>query len=322
VQTVIDTATASVALQHPGEFTAFEATVPAGATVEQVRAALTAAGAGELEAPAGLAGAHVHVRTEWLRRTAAAAGVGPEWSAGLAGMLAHAASRGWTDEAAGTVRAHVVVVAGAPDASRWLTGRRRNLDPEVLGAGTFYRFMTATVVPRPIAWVSTRSAAGVDNLAPHSFFTVACVDPPVLQFTSVGRKDSLRNVEETGEFVVNLVSEPQFEQTNATGTAYPPDTGEYDAVGIAQEPSLRVAPPRVAASPAAFECVLHSTVRLGDSTVVFGRVVHAVVDTGVLDDDGHPRIDRLAPLARLGADEWSTVGRVREISRIPYDGRG
>lgn len=316
MQTVIDTATSSVALHHPGEFGSFEAVVPAGASAGEVRAALDASGAGTLEAPAGLAAGHVHVRTEWLRRTAQAAGVGPGWAEGFARVLAFAASRGWTDEAAGTVRAHVVVAA--PEVAP--TSSRRDLDPAVLGAGAFYRFMTATVVPRPIAWVSTRSADGVDNLAPHSFFTVACVDPPVLQFTSVGRKDTLRNVEETGEFVVSLVSEPQFEQANATGTAYPPQTGEFEAVGIDREPSLRVAPARVAASPVAFECVLHSTVRLGDSTVVFGRVVHAVVDSGVLDDDGHPRIDLLAPLARLGADEWSTVGRVREISRIPYDG--
>ena len=68
---------------------------------------------------------------------------------------------------------------------------RTDLDPTALGAGAFYRLLTSVVVPRPIAWVSTRSAAGVDNLAPHSFFTVSCVDPPMVQFTSVGVKDSL-----------------------------------------------------------------------------------------------------------------------------------
>ena len=73
-----------------------------------------------------------------------------------------------------------------------------------IGDPAFYKLLTAVVVPRPIAWVSSRSAVGVDNLAPHSFFTVAAVDPPVVQFTSVGRKDSLNNVQATGEFVVNL----------------------------------------------------------------------------------------------------------------------
>lgn len=91
-----------------------------------------------------------------------------------------------------------------------------------LGAGAFYSFLTSVVVPRPIAWVSTRSPERVDNLAPHSFFTVASVDPPIVQFTSVGRKDSLINVEQTGEFVICLTPEPLFEQVNATGTDFPP----------------------------------------------------------------------------------------------------
>ncbi|WP_329181713.1 flavin reductase family protein [Streptomyces sp. NBC_01477] len=194
---------------------------------------------------------------------------------------------------------------------------RIDFDPNELDRNTFYRLLTATVVPRPIAWVSTTSAAGTDNLAPHSFFSVSCVSPPVVQFTSVGRKDSLRNVEETGQFVVNLASEHLFEEINATGTDFPRGASEFDEVGIAREPSLRVKPPRVAASPVALECELHSTVRLGDSTVVFGRVVHAAVSEAVLTD-GHPDVHKLRPLARLGKDEWSTLGEVLEIKRISF----
>ncbi|GGO84156.1 flavin reductase family protein [Wenjunlia tyrosinilytica] len=194
---------------------------------------------------------------------------------------------------------------------------RIELDPAQHDRNTFYRLLTASVVPRPIAWVSTTSADGVDNLAPHSFFTVACVSPPMVQFTSVGRKDSLRNVEATGEFVVNLAPEQLFEQINATGTDFPHRLSEFDAVGIAREPSTRVKPPRVAASPVALECRLHSTVLLGDSTVVFGEVVHAAVSDAVLVD-GHPEVDRMRPLTRLGKDEWGTLGEVLEISRIRY----
>jgi len=193
---------------------------------------------------------------------------------------------------------------------------RIDFDPSELDRRTFYQLLTATVVPRPIAWVSTTSAAGTDNLAPHSFFTVSCVSPPVVQFTSVGRKDSVRNVEETGQFVVNLAPEHLFEQINATATDFPRGVSEFDAVGIAREPSLRVKPPRVAASPVALECELHSTVRLGDSTVVFGRVVHAAVSEAVLDGE-HPDIRQLRPLTRLGKDEWGTLGEVLEIKRIP-----
>ncbi|MCP6675125.1 flavin reductase, partial [Klebsiella pneumoniae] len=81
---------------------------------------------------------------------------------------------------------------------------RTDFDPAELGPGAFYKLLNSVVVPRPIAWVATTSADGADNLAPHSFFTVACVDPPVVQFTSVGRKDSLANVEATREMTVSL----------------------------------------------------------------------------------------------------------------------
>jgi flavin reductase (DIM6/NTAB) family NADH-FMN oxidoreductase RutF len=192
---------------------------------------------------------------------------------------------------------------------------RIDIDPGQVDRNVFYKLMTSVVVPRPIAWVSTTSAAGTDNLAPHSFFTVSCVSPPIVQFTSVRRKDSVRNVEETGEFVVNLAPEHLFEQINATATDFPRAVSEFDEVGIAREPSLRVKPPRVAASPVALECELHSTVRLGDSTVVFGRVVHAAVSEAVMVD-GHPDVHKLRPLARLGKDEWGTLGDVLEIKRI------
>ena len=190
-------------------------------------------------------------------------------------------------------------------------------DPQEMEVRAFYRVLNSVVVPRPIAWVCSRSADGVVNLAPHSFYTVACVDPPVVQFTSVGRKDSLRNVEATGEFTVSLTPEALFEQVNATGTDFPASTSEAEACGVRLEPSERVGVPRVAESPVAVECTLHSTVRLGDSTVVFGRVqLISVWESAV--SDGRPRIEHLHPLARLGGNEWSTLGEIKEIPRIPY----
>ena len=192
---------------------------------------------------------------------------------------------------------------------------RVDFDPAEMPARDFYRLLNSVVVPRPIAWVSTTSADGVDNLAPHSFFTVSCTDPPVVQFTSVGRKDSLNNAEATRELVFNLAPEPLFEEINATATDFPGDVDEFAEVGLEREPSLRVRPPRVAGSPVALECVLQGTVSFGASTVVFGRVVHAAIDEAVLDD-GHPEIERLRPLARLGRDEWSTIGEIRRIKRI------
>jgi flavin reductase (DIM6/NTAB) family NADH-FMN oxidoreductase RutF len=200
---------------------------------------------------------------------------------------------------------------------------RTDLDPDELGARAFYKLLTCVVVPRPIAWVSTRSAEGVDNLAPHSFFTVSCVDPPMVQFTSVGKKDSLRNARATGEFVVNLAGEPMFEQINATATNFPADVSEFAAVGLTKEPSVRVTPPRVAESPVALECRLHQALELGDSTVVIGRVLHAAIheDVFVTDERGNtlPAIERLRPLARLGRNQWSTIGTVLDIARISHD---
>ena len=194
---------------------------------------------------------------------------------------------------------------------------RTEWTPEDLPTRHFYKLLTALILPRPIAWISTTSAEGVDNLAPHSFFTISCVDPPIVQFTSVGRKDSLVNVEATGEFVVNLAPESLQDLVNASGTPYPPKIGEFDELGIRREHSTLVRPPRVASSPSALECTLHSTLPLGDSTVVLGRVVNASVDRSVLVDD-HPDAQLLQPLARLGRNEWSTLGEVRAIDRIPY----
>ena len=193
---------------------------------------------------------------------------------------------------------------------------RLDLDPAELGPA-IYPWLNSVVLPRPIAWVSTRSAAGVDNLAPHSFFTIAGVDPPVVSFTSVGTKDSLRNCRDTGEFVVCASTEELVEEVNLTGTDFPADTSEFDAAGLAREPSLRVAPPRVAASPVALECRVVQEVSFGDCTVVFGQVVHLAVDERVLRD-GRPAVDLIRPVARLGANEWSTIGEVSSRRRIPF----
>lgn len=199
---------------------------------------------------------------------------------------------------------------------------RLELDPAEIGPGPTYTWLLSVVVPRPIAWVSSRSAAGVDNLAPHSFFTVSSQDPPVVQFTSVGRKDSLRNIEETREFVVNLVTEELALVANETATNYPREMGEFDTVGVDREPSLCVRPPRVAWSPVALECVSAGFHAFGTgasaSTVVFGRVVHLAIDDSVARD-GRARIELLRPVARLGGAEWTTIGDVLRIRRKRYE---
>ncbi|HEX6247557.1 MAG TPA: flavin reductase family protein [Nocardioidaceae bacterium] len=177
-----------------------------------------------------------------------------------------------------------------------------------------YRLLTAVVVPRPIAWVSTVSTDGIVNLAPHSFYTVACARPPIVQFSSVGRKDTLHNVLATGEFVVNLAPATLLDQVNNSAARFAPDDSEVEALGIRMEPSATVRPPRVAASPVSIECTVHSTTELGDSTVVLGDVRMISVAEEVLVD-GHPDFSRLDPLARLGKDEWALHAEVISVRR-------
>lgn len=178
-----------------------------------------------------------------------------------------------------------------------------------------YQLLTTSVVPRPIAWVSTRSESGIDNLAPYSFFTISSVAPPIVQFTSVGRKDSLANIEQTGEFVVNLTSEPLIDQVNGSSAAYGPAVSEFDALGVTSAPSIKVSPLRVKAAPVSFECVCERVISVGNSHLVLGRVVFITANSLTLDDDGLPATKSLAPLSRLGRTEWGLTPEIREVTR-------
>jgi flavin reductase (DIM6/NTAB) family NADH-FMN oxidoreductase RutF len=188
---------------------------------------------------------------------------------------------------------------------------RSVFDPFAEGVNA-YRLLTALVVPRPIAWVSTLDGAGRGNLAPHSFFTVASGRPPVVLFSSLGRKDTVRNIEATGEFVISFSAESLLEQINASSAPFEPGDDEASLLGITTEPSQSVAPPRVVESPASIECRLDRIVEVGNAFVVFGAVTAITVLDGVLVD-GHPAVELLRPLSRLGRDEW---GRPPEAFRV------
>ena len=182
-------------------------------------------------------------------------------------------------------------------------------DPEV----NAYKLLNSLVVPRPIAWVSTVDAEGRGNLAPHSFFTVASGRPPVILFSSLGHKDTVTNIEQTGEFVVSITSEDLFEQVNASSAPFEHGDDEARLLGIATEPSTTVRPERVAASPASIECRLERIVEVGHAYVVFGLVTAITVRTEALEDGTHPMIEHLRPVSRLGRDEW---GRPPEVFRL------
>ena len=122
------------------------------------------------------------------------------------------------------------------------------------GHGLAHDPFNAIVGPRPIGWISTRSAAGAVNLAPYSFFNAFNYVPPIIGFASIGAKDTLRNIEETGEFVWNLVTRPLAEQMNQTCAPVGPDINEFELADLASSPSSQVSVPRVALSPVALEC--------------------------------------------------------------------
>lgn len=196
-----------------------------------------------------------------------------------------------------------------------MASMRTVYDPDELPPRRMYQVLTASVVPRPIAWVATVSDDGVANLAPYSFFSVSSADPPVVQFTSVTRKDSLRNIEATGEFVINVATEPLRSVVNASSATYDHSVDEFAELNIATEPSVRVRPRRVADSPVSIECVLDRVVPVGNSFVVMGAVVAVTVRHDVIADDGLPDFASLAPLSRLGRNEWGLPPRVVRLDR-------
>ena len=190
---------------------------------------------------------------------------------------------------------------------------RTVFEPAELSPGRFYRLLTATIVPRPIAWVSTVSADGVANVAPYSFFTVASVAPPVVQFTSVGRKDSVRNIEETGEFVCNLATWDLRDQMNATSAPLPRGVNEMETAGLEAAPSRLVTPPRVKASPCALECKLLQIVPIADidgrpvdSHVVFGQVIGVHIEDRFVIG-GLLETAAMRPVARAGYHNYAVV---------------
>jgi flavin reductase (DIM6/NTAB) family NADH-FMN oxidoreductase RutF len=180
-------------------------------------------------------------------------------------------------------------------------------------------WMTTTILPRPIAWVSTLSAAGQTNLAPFSFFQAITANTPTLMFVPANLrdgspKDTLRNIEAIGEFVVNVVPHALAEPMNATAALLPHGESEFTKFGVESAPSTHVRPPRVAASPAAFECKLERIVRIGEGpgagNVVFGRILALHVDPTVLGADGLPDATKLDLVGRLGREDYSrTTGQ-------------
>lgn len=194
------------------------------------------------------------------------------------------------------------------------------LDPQHAHPRDLYRLMTSLIVPRPIAWTGTRSAASVNNLAPFSYFMGVTNRPPALAI-SVARlaggalKDTARNILETGVFTVSIVSRPQAEAMNATAATLPPEVSEFDAAGLEVLDGDRVAAPRPAVARASMECKLWRALDLDSVHLIVGEILLFHVDDALLNADGGVSARGLDPISRLGGLDYADLGDIFSIMR-------
>jgi flavin reductase (DIM6/NTAB) family NADH-FMN oxidoreductase RutF len=193
--------------------------------------------------------------------------------------------------------------------------------PDEMPPRDAYRLMLSVVAPRPIAWVSTIGADGTLNLAPFSFFNGVGGTPPTIMF-SIGQrkgkaKDTLRNVQETGEFVVNIVSEELAEAMNITSGEWEYEVNEFELAGLETAPSVNVKPPRIALAPVAMEAKATQIVPVAGttSTMILGKILRYHIREELLRPNGLVDAMLVRPIVRLGGDEYATIGRVFSMAR-------
>lgn len=197
------------------------------------------------------------------------------------------------------------------------------ISPDELEWRDNYKLLTGAIVPRPIGFVSTVSQSGIRNLAAFSFFNGVCPKPLVISFAPMNRsggekKDTLRNIEETRQFVVNVVTEDIVLKMNETAPEFPPDVDEFAVSGLTPAPSAIVKPPRVLESPINMECELLQVIQIselpGSGSLVLGKVVHMHI-ADELYFDGKIDGQMLKPVARLAGDEYCKVTHRFQLKR-------
>ena len=197
------------------------------------------------------------------------------------------------------------------------------LDPSALSAQETYKLLIGGITPRPIAWVSSISASGVVNLAPFSFFTVASANPPVLAIAPLYNadgvaKDTLNNIREQGEFVVNTVSADQLEVMNQSCHNLAPEVNEFEYAGVEPTDSSQVAPPRVASSTVSYECRARDIIDLGDGPMSGHLILGDVLSIHVADDainDLRIDSDKLDSIGRMAGADYSLTRDRIQLSR-------
>ena len=191
------------------------------------------------------------------------------------------------------------------------------VDPAEQSLKENHKIMIGSIVPRPIAFVSTKSNDGILNLAPFSYFNGVCSNPPTIMFAPARRgydgltKDTLNNIQETKEFVVNLVSEEISEQMVACATDYDREIDEFQVSGLTPIDSIIVKPPRVKESKVSFECNLNTVIEIGKAEpgagfVVLGTIVMFHIDDTVYKD-GHIDLEALNPIGRLAGNSYTRI---------------
>ncbi len=187
-----------------------------------------------------------------------------------------------------------------------------------------HKLLSSVVLPRPIAWVTTMDAAGQINAAPFSFFNLMGSDPAIVVL-GISRsngmlKDTASNMMACGEFVIQLVTETLAEQMNQTGTEFPHGINELEIAALATLPSVRVKPPRIAASPVHMECKYHSIVEIGNTSVLLGEVIHLHIDDAYVDAATlHVHANQLGVIGRMHGGGWyARTTDLFELGRVSY----
>lgn len=201
-------------------------------------------------------------------------------------------------------------------------------DAQEIGSKELYKLIIGTIVPRPIAFVSTVSGHGIGNLAPFSFFNGVSSNPPAVMLAITRKsdgtkKDTLINIETTKQLVINSVDESLVKAMNACSADYPYGVDEMLKVGLSSIPSVKVRPPRVAESPIHLECELYDTLEVGgggegSSTIVVAKIVMMHVRADLMKD-GKIVIDRFKPVARLGGIGYAKVTETFDLPRPILD---